>query len=63
MKDLNILNRNSIEDATHYNSMYHYVQLTGGWYYFEKGATNKWLKSYGGKPEYYAKLTKIDKYV
>ena len=56
-----VLKRNSIDDATHGNTIYSYVKLSNGWYYFDKGESNKWLKSVGGKPSYYKNLKPIEK--
>ena len=61
LRDMVVLKRNDVGDATHENLMYPYVKLTDGWYYFDKGESNKWLKSTGGKPEYYEKLKPIQK--
>lgn len=59
LHDMVVLKRNDVGDATHENLMYPYVKLTDGWYYFDKGETNKWLKSTGGKQEYFDKLKLI----
>ena len=61
LRDLVVLKRNSIDDATHGNTIYSYVKLSNGWYYFDKGESNKWLKSVGGKPSYYKNLKPIEK--
>lgn len=61
LKDMVILKRNDVGDATHENTIYKYANLLGSWYYFDKGETNKWMKSSGGKQEYYDKLKPIAK--
>lgn len=61
LKDMVVLKRNSIGDATHGNALYSYVKLLDGWYYFDKGESNKWLKSVGGSPSYYENLKPIEK--
>lgn len=60
LRDMVVLKRNCIEDATHENSMLSYIKLTDGWYYFDNDM-KKWLKSTGGKPEYFDKLKPIEK--
>ena len=41
LRDMVVLKRNDVGDATHENLMYPYVKLTDGWYYFDEGETNK----------------------
>lgn len=59
LRDLVVLKRNSIDDATHGNPMYPYIKLSDGWYYFDE--SSKWLKSTGGKQSYYDNLKPITK--
>lgn len=59
LRDLVVLKRNDVNDATHESNFFKYVELADGWYYFD-GDTNKWLKSSGAKPEYYEKLPRIN---
>jgi hypothetical protein len=59
--DMVVLKCNCESDATHENLMYKYVELSDGWYYFDKGETNKWLKSTGAKASFYEKLKPITK--
>lgn len=61
LKDMVVLKRNDVGDATHGNAMYSYVKLSDGWYYFDKGESNKWIKSVGGKRSYYENLKPIEK--
>lgn len=60
LRDMVVLKRNCVEDATHGNAMYPYVKLSDGWYYFDKRESNKWIKSSGGKPSYYENLKPIE---
>lgn len=60
LRDLVVLKRNLIEDATHENSFFCYIELSDGWYFFDMDV-RKWLRSTGGKPEYYEKLKPIEK--
>lgn len=61
LRDMVVLKRNDVGDATHGNAMYPYVRLSDGWYYFDKGESNRWLKSVGGQPSYYENLKPIEK--
>lgn len=61
LKDMVVLKRNSIVDATHGNALYSYVKLSDGWYYFDEGESNKWIKSVGGSPSYYENLKPIER--
>lgn len=60
LRDLVVLKRNSVDDATHENSFFCYIELSDGWYFFDMDV-RKWLRSTGGKPEYYEKLKPIEK--
>ena len=61
LRDMVVLKRNDVNDATHENSMYKYLKACDDWYYFDLGCTNKWQKSAGARPEYYEKLKPIEK--
>lgn len=61
LRDMVVLKRNDVNDATHENNVFKYVELTDGWYYFDLSCTDKWQKSSGAKPEYYEKLKPIEK--
>ena len=61
LRDMVVLHRNDVNDATHENSMYKYFKACDDWYYFDLGCTDKWQKSTGAKPEYYEKLKPIEK--
>lgn len=52
-----ILKRNNPADATHEGG-YPYIQLFDGWYYFDRGSTNKWQRSIA-KQAFYDSLKPI----
>lgn len=60
LRDLVVLKRNSIDDATHFNAMLSYYKACDGWYYFDVDV-KLWLLSVGGKQNYYDKLKPITK--
>jgi len=59
LRDMVVLKRSDVGDATHGNSMYPYIKLSDGWYYFDE--SGKWLKSTGGEQSYYDNLKPITK--
>lgn len=61
LRDMVVLKRNDVSDATHESSIYKYFKACDDWYYFDLGCTDKWQKSSGAKPEYYEKLKTIEK--
>lgn len=61
LRDMVVLKRNDVSDATHESSIYKYFKACDDWYYFDLGCTDKWQKSSGAKPEYYEKLKPIEK--
>lgn len=61
LRDMVVLKRNDMNDATHESSIYKYFKACDDWYYFDLGCTDKWQKSSGAKPEYYGKLKPIEK--
>lgn len=61
LRDMVVLKRNDLNDATHESSIYKYFKGCDDWYYFDLGCTDKWQKSSGAKPEYYEKLKPIEK--
>lgn len=61
LRDMFVLKRNDVGDATHENSIYKYFKGCDDWYYFDLGCTDKWQKSAGGEPSYYENLKPIER--
>lgn len=60
LKDLVVLKRNDVGDATHESRFYCYIGLSDGWYYFDM-TVRGWVKSTSEKPKFYERLNPIEK--